>query len=123
MKYCHLYTDTDGVSHIEDKELGSTELDFMPPAPPVQISTAQSVENLILMGVPADWAEVDSHPAPARQWVFILQGCVEFIASDGDSRRLGPGGILLAEDTTGEGHRSRIHGNDDALLAVVKKEK
>ena len=123
MKYCHLYTDTDGESHIEDKELASTELDFMPPAPPVQISTAQSVENLILMGVPADWAEAASHPAPARQWVFILQGCVEFIASDGDSRLLGPGGILLAEDTTGEGHRSRIHGNDDALLAVVKKEK
>ena len=121
MKYCHLFADTDGVSHIEDKELSSSELDFMPPAPPVQISATQSVENLILMGVPADWEETDRHPAPASQWVFILQGQIEFIASDGDNRLLGPGGILLAEDTTGEGHTSRIHGKTDTLLAVVKK--
>ena len=121
MKYCHLYADADGVSHIEDKELSSSELDFMPPAPPVQISSTQFVENLILMGVPADWEETDRHTAPASQWVFILQGQIDFIASDGNSRVLGPGGILLAEDTTGEGHTSRIHGNTDTLLAVVKK--
>ncbi len=123
MKYCHLFADTDGVSHIEDKELSSSELDFMPPAPPVQISATQSVENLILMGVPADWEETDRHPAPASQGVFILQGQIEFIASDGDSRLLGPGGILLAEDITGEGHTSRIHGNAEALLAVVTRAK
>ena len=123
MKYSHLYADADGVSHIEDKKLSSSELDFMPPAPPVQISTTQSVENLILMGVPADWEETDRHPAPACQWVFILHGQIEFIASDGNSRVLGPGGILLAEDISGEGHTSRIYGNAEALLAVVKRAK
>tara|TARA_B100001123_G_C14545163_1_gene723912 strand:+ start:156 stop:533 length:378 start_codon:yes stop_codon:yes gene_type:complete len=120
MKYCHLYANKDGGSQIEDKELASADFDFMPPAPPVRVSDAQPTEKLILMGVPANWAETESHPAPASQWVFILQGLVEFIASNGDSRLLGPGGILLAEDTTGKGHRTLIHGDDDVLLAVVK---
>ena len=61
------------MSHIEDKEQGSTELDFMAPAPPVQIGTAQSAENLILMGAPEDWEEADIHSAPAAPGVLTYK--------------------------------------------------
>jgi len=61
------------VSHIEDKEQGTTELDFMPPAPPVQISTAQSAEDLILMGAPENWEEADIHSAPTAPWVLTYK--------------------------------------------------
>ena len=47
------------------------------------------------------------HPAPARQFVIMLEGEVDIEAGDGTIRRLGPGDILLAEDTTGRGHCSR----------------
>ena len=33
-------------------------------------------------------------------------------ASDGDTRELVPGTVLLAEDTTGKGHVSRVTGLD-----------
>ncbi len=36
-----------------------------------------------------------------------MTGEVEVEATDGDKRRLGPGGILLADDTTGRGHITR----------------
>ena len=42
--------------------------------------------------------------------MIMLQGEVEIETSDGTVRRLGAGDILLAEDTTGKGHRSRSVG-------------
>jgi hypothetical protein len=37
----------------------------------------------------------------------MLEGTVEIEVGAGTTRRFGPGDILLAEDTTGRGHRSR----------------
>jgi len=39
--------------------------------------------------------------------VLWLTGEVEFETSDGDIRRLPPGSVVLAEDTTGKGHITR----------------
>jgi hypothetical protein len=39
--------------------------------------------------------------------VVNLTGSVEIETGDGTVRRMGPGSILLAEDTTGQGHISR----------------
>ena len=47
------------------------------------------------------------HTAPHRQYVITLSGTLEFETRDG-SRFLGPGDVLLAEDTTGGGHRWRL---------------
>ncbi len=47
------------------------------------------------------------HPAPRRQFVVRLQGESEVEVSDGEVRRQGPGSIVLAEDTSGRGHRNR----------------
>ena len=49
----------------------------------------------------------DWHNAPARQYVVMLEGSVEVQVGDGTRRRFGPGAVLLAEDTTGRGHKSR----------------
>jgi hypothetical protein len=50
---------------------------------------------------------LDFHTAPRRQLVVNLTGSVEIEVGDGSRRTFGPGSILLAEDTTGEGHLSR----------------
>ena len=52
--------------------------------------------------------DYDWHPAPARQFIIMLEGKVEITVGDGTARLFLPGDILLAEDTTGQGHRSRI---------------
>ena len=50
------------------------------------------------------------HHAPGRYAVFTLSGAVDIEIGDGTVRRLGVGDILIAEDTTGQGHATREVG-------------
>ena len=49
----------------------------------------------------------DYHCAPQRQFVIHLKGAGEIEVGDGTKRRFGVGDVLLADDTTGQGHISR----------------
>jgi len=69
--------------------------------------------------IPAGWCG-DWHPVPSRQVQIILAGEVEAQASDGMVRRAGPGTVVLVEDTTGKGHMSRVVGQEDVVIAVVR---
>ncbi len=113
-----LWADDEGESHFEDVELAFEEADFVPPAPPVLISSFQAAEQygfeLVSPGWHGDW-----HPAPGRVLAVYLSGEGEIEASDGEVRPIGPGTILLAEDTTGRGHRSRVTGSEVALVVLV----
>ena len=51
--------------------------------------------------------ELDFHNAPRRQFVITLSGVVEVECGDGSKCQLGAGGILLADDLTGQGHITR----------------
>ena len=51
---------------------------------------------------------MDWHPAPRRQYVIILTGQLEIGLGDGTTRRFGPGDARLVEDTTGQGHTTRV---------------
>ncbi len=70
---------------------------------------------------PVEWIG-DLHPSPLRMWIFVLDGEMEFEASDGEHHRVRPGDALLLEDTSGRGHRSRVIGDTAAKLAVVELE-
>ena len=59
------------------------------------------------------------HNAPIRQFVLTLGGTLEFETRGGASFVIRPGDILLAEDTTGSGHRWRLIGNDPWRRAYV----
>ena len=48
--------------------------------------------------------EKNRHPAPRKQYVITTKGKIKFKVSDGSTFVIEPGIILLAEDTTGEGH-------------------
>lgn len=50
-----------------------------------------------------EW-EKSKHPAPRKQYVITTKGKIKFKVSDGSNFIIEPGIILLAEDTTGEGH-------------------
>ncbi len=50
-----------------------------------------------------EW-EKNKHKAPRRQYVITLKGEIKFKVSDGSTFIIEPGVVLLAEDTTGEGH-------------------
>jgi len=89
----HLFTGTDGRSHVERKDL--------PLGAALQSKIAHFEETAA--GSALDW-----HTAPCEQFVVTLSGTLEFTTRDGETFTLRPGDILLASDTSGTGHRWRL---------------
>jgi hypothetical protein len=58
------------------------------------------------------------HPAPRRQYLLYLNGFTEIEVGSGEIRRLGPGGLLLAEDLTGRGHLTRSWCDDRRVVFI-----
>jgi len=67
-------------------------------------------------------ASFDWHTAPCRQYVVTLAGSLEFTTRDGEIFTLAPGDVLLAEDTTGSGHRWRLVDDAPWLRLYVELE-
>ena len=119
MKYTRLYSDENGESHFENLDAQFKSVDFASPAPPLDVSEFGSAEKCFLLRGSVGWVG-DWHPVPFRQLHIYLSGEVEVGTSDGEIRQFGPGSIILVEDTTGKGHRSRVVGSSEVLIAVVK---
>jgi uncharacterized cupin superfamily protein len=51
--------------------------------------------------------------------VINLSGETEIEIGNGTKRRFGPGDILLAEDTSGQGHISRDVGNQPRRFIMI----
>ncbi|MFD1257844.1 hypothetical protein ACFQ3S_13635 [Mucilaginibacter terrae] len=95
-----VYADTAGESHFEDVSYPLTD-----GGPIGYLSDKVKVSNLIFRKVPPGYD--DLHKAPQKQYVILLNGAVEIETSTGEKRVFNTGEILLMEDTTGKGHRSR----------------
>ena len=117
--YIRLFADEDGDSHFEDVEITLQEIDFVPPAPPVLLSSFNPANQYGFEVVPPGY-HGDWHPAPGRVLAIYLSGEGEIEASDGEVRPIGPGVILLAEDTTGKGHISRATGSSETLVVLLQ---
>jgi hypothetical protein len=119
MRLVRVYGDAQGETHFEEVEVPLAAVDFAPPAPPVSLSALAPASRYGFMGAPPGW-DGDWHPVPGRLLTVYLAGEVEVEVSDGAARRFRPGDVTLTEDTTGKGHRSRVVGSTDALLAIVQ---
>ena len=53
------------------------------------------------------------------QFIFVLQGNLEVEVSDGETRQFGAGAVILVEDTSGQGHITRVAGEERAYLVAV----
>ena len=114
-----LWADDDGESHFEDVELTFEEVDdFFENTPPVLMSSFDSAIEYGFEVVPPGW-QGDWHPAPQRVLAIYLSGKGEIEASDGEVRPIGPGTILLAEDTVGRGHRNLVTGSSEVSIVLV----
>lgn len=101
MKIHRLYADQNGESHFEDVEVEFTESTHAG-----QLSARLAASGIVFREVPPDY-DLDWHPAPRRQYIINLDAGVQITASDGESRRIGAGEVLLVEDTWGKGHLSK----------------
>ena len=56
---------------------------------------------------------------PRRQFLVTLSGAWEIEASNAVKRVFKTGDVMLADDTTGEGHISRVLGNEPHVFMTV----
>ena len=59
------------------------------------------------------------HLTPDPTWMFVMTGRLAIGLSDDVWFELGPGDIVRMTDTSGEGHRSRVIGDDAVLMATA----
>src|SRR6266403_2115683 len=87
MKIHNLYVDNKGESHFRD-----LDVEFVESTPAGKMSKRLPATGIIFREV-----------APT----YDLDAGVQITASDGESRKIGAGEVILVEDTTGKGHLSK----------------
>lgn len=106
MRITRIYSDETGESHFEHQEIMVSTVDFAPPAPPLNVSSPFPTTQMVFIEIPADWYG-EWHPAPRRQYWIGVAGSIDVTVSTGETRRFGPGSVVLLEDVTGKGHVTR----------------
>jgi hypothetical protein len=96
-----VYSDINGDTHFEDIEIPLTQAGNVG-----QLSDVLPVTGIIFREVEPsyDW---NFHPAPQKQYIVLLDGEIEIETSLGEKRIFTAGEVLLVEDTTGKGHKTR----------------
>lgn len=94
-----LYSDSNGDSHFEDVQIPLSEAGSVG-----NLSQELPAKGVVFREVEPsyDW---NFHPAPRKQYIILLDGEIE--TSLGDKRTFKAGEVLLVEDTTGKGHKTR----------------
>lgn len=101
MRIHNIYTDDDGETHFRD-----IDVEWVEESPSGKLSNRLPATGIIFRQVPTTY-DLDWHPAPRRQYIINLDAGVQITASDGESRTIGAGEVILVEDTTGKGHLSK----------------
>lgn len=118
MTYSRVSVDTDGATHFQDSPVVMVAGVYVPGIPLVDSAPPLWVKTLTFSRVEPGYTS-DWHPAPRRQFVFLISGGLEVTVSDGETRFFGPGTLVLVEDTVGTGHQTRARGTDECLFATV----
>jgi len=101
MNITRLYTGDDGESHFEEIDVPLHDAGEIG-----RLSERQPATGIIFRENDADYS-YDWHTAPRRQYIIMLDGEIEIEVGDGTKRRFRDGDVLLVEDTTGRGHKTR----------------
>jgi len=112
MKVVRLYTGSDQKAYIEEIELkfgGDQKI----------LTTDSRPATMVVFRCVPTGTVLDRHPAPRRQYLVTISGSWEIEASQGVKRVFKTGDVMLADDTTGEGHISRVLGSEPHVFMTV----
>lgn len=96
-----VYSDRNGDSHFENVTIPLEEAGSIG-----RLSAVIPATGVVFREVEPsyDW---NFHTAPQKQYIILLDGEIEIETSLGDKRSFKAGEVLLMEDTTGKGHKTR----------------
>jgi quercetin dioxygenase-like cupin family protein len=114
VKITRVYHGDDDQTHFEDLELETHRVEG-PGFSRTEVLVANATNFASQPpGYFADW-----HPASSRRYVTIVSGSAEIGVSDGETRTVVPGDVVLFEDVTGPGHTMRVLGNEPRIALHV----
>ena len=116
-KIWRVFTGSDGRSHLAEAPL--TMKPFVDVEGAHGEATAPQAATGITFRVSPPGYALDWHCAPRRQYSISLSGTAEIEVGDGTVARVGPGDVVLAEDLTGQGHITRVVGDQPRFYAIV----
>ena len=96
-----LYSDANGDSHFEEVAVPMEEKGDIG-----ALSEALPAKAIIFREVEPSY-DYDFHTAPQKQYIILLEGEIQIETSLGKIKKFNAGDILLVEDTTGKGHRTK----------------
>jgi hypothetical protein len=100
-KITRIFSDEAGESHFEDVLVPMSNAGDIG-----SLSELFPAKGIIFREVEPSY-DYDFHTAPQRQYIILLDGEIQIETSLGDIRSFGAGEILLVEDITGKGHRTK----------------
>ncbi|MDH3700024.1 MAG: hypothetical protein OEU46_01810 [Alphaproteobacteria bacterium] len=104
MRIHNLYMDEAGESHFRD-----IEVEWAEERGASKYSERLPAAGIIFRKTSGDY-DLDWHPAPRRQYIINLDAGAKLTASDGESRVVAAGEVILVEDVAGKGHLSQSVG-------------
>ncbi|MDQ3277460.1 MAG: hypothetical protein M3Q06_03985 [Bacteroidota bacterium] len=96
-----VYSDSNGESHFEDIEITLKDAGNIG-----RLSNVLPATGVVFREV-APTYDYPFHTAPQKQYIILLDGEIEIETSLGEKRTFGAGDVLLMEDTSGKGHKTR----------------
>ena len=96
-----VYSDAKGESRFEDvliPLIDAGEIGFL--------SDELPAKGIIFREVKPSY-DYNFHNAPQKQYLILIDGVIEIETSLGEKRTFKAGDVLLLEDTSGKGHRTR----------------
>lgn len=116
MKITRIYSDPSGESRF-----GEIELVLGDAGPIGRLSERFPVNSIIFRENDAGY-DYDWHNAPERQYIVLLDGEIEIEVSGGEKRVFRGGDVVLVEDVTGKGHRTRVTNNRPRRSVLITLE-
>jgi len=96
-----LYADENGDSRFEDFAIELNDA-----GPIGMLSADLPVQSIVFREVEPSY-DYNFHTAPRKQYIILIDGSIEIETSLGEKRQFRGGDVLLLEDTTGKGHKTR----------------
>lgn len=96
-----IFADADGDSHFEEQVITLKDEGAIG-----KLSMPYPASQVIFREVEPTY-DYDFHTAPQRQYIILLDGEIEIETSLHEKRIFRGGDILLVEDTTGKGHKTK----------------
>jgi len=116
--YLRIWADEAGESHFEEVTLDRAVNPAERGVAELWVSPGVDVDRMQFLNVQALDQVPAAHNAPRRQFVVFLDGWVRITASDGETRTLPAGAVVLAEDEHGKGHVTELEPGVRRVLQI-----